>query len=102
MTWPRDEAKLARVRALMVEHDLDALVVRAPDNVLYLTNYWSIKGYDMAVFPRLARGYAPQRRLSRVCTAKPSASKPAGQDVKIDPDMRLALSQLEFGGPAHP
>jgi Xaa-Pro aminopeptidase len=36
----------------MTEHELDALVVRAPDNVLYLTNYWPIKGYDIAVFPR--------------------------------------------------
>jgi Xaa-Pro aminopeptidase len=25
--------------------------VRAPDNVLYLTNYWSMKGYDAVVFP---------------------------------------------------
>ena len=52
MTWPRDDAKLARVRALMGEHDLDALVVRAPDNVLYLTNFWGMKGYDAVVFPR--------------------------------------------------
>ena len=52
MTWPRDDAKLERVRALMAEQELDALVVRAPDNVLYLTNYWPIKGYDVAVFPR--------------------------------------------------
>jgi Xaa-Pro dipeptidase len=52
MTWPRDDAKLDRVRAAMAEQDLDALVVRAPDNVLYLTNYWSMKGYDVAVFPR--------------------------------------------------
>jgi Xaa-Pro aminopeptidase len=27
-------------------------VVRAPDNVLYLTNYWTMKGYDLAIFPR--------------------------------------------------
>src|SRR2546425_8611690 len=52
MTWPRDETKLARVRALMAEEDLDALVVRAPDNVLYLTNFWGMKGFDAAVFPR--------------------------------------------------
>jgi Xaa-Pro aminopeptidase len=52
MSWPRDEAKLARVRALMAEHELDALVVRAPDNVLYLTNFWGMKGYDACVFPR--------------------------------------------------
>jgi Xaa-Pro aminopeptidase len=52
MPWPRDEAKLVRVRALMEEEGLDALVVRAPDNVLYLTNFWGMKGYDACVFPR--------------------------------------------------
>ena len=52
MTWDRDDAKLDRVRALMAERDLDALVVRAPDNVLYLTNFWGMKGYDACVFPR--------------------------------------------------
>ncbi len=52
MAWPRDDAKLERVRALMGEHGLDALVVRAPDNVLYLTNFWGMKGYDACVFPR--------------------------------------------------
>jgi len=52
MSWPRDDAKLDRVRALMGEQQLDALVVRAPDNVLYLTNFWGMKGYDAVVFPR--------------------------------------------------
>jgi len=52
MTWPRDEAKLDRVRSLMAERGLDVLVVRAPDNVLYLTNFWGMKGYDACVFPR--------------------------------------------------
>ena len=52
MSWSRDDAKLERVRALMAERDLDALVVRAPDNVLYLTNFWGMKGYDACVFPR--------------------------------------------------
>ena len=50
--WECDDAKLDRVRALMAERELDALVVRAPDNVLYLTNFWSMKGYDACVFPR--------------------------------------------------
>jgi Xaa-Pro aminopeptidase len=50
-TWPRDDAKLDRVRALMAEQELDALVVRAPDNVLYLSNFWGMKGYDAVVFP---------------------------------------------------
>ena len=52
MGWPRDDAKLERVRALMAEEDFDALVVRAPDNVLYLSNFWGMKGYDAVVFPR--------------------------------------------------
>ncbi len=52
MAWPRDEVKLGRVRALMEEEGLDALVVRAPDNVLYLTNFWGMKGYEAVVFPR--------------------------------------------------
>ena len=52
MSWPRDDAKLERVRALMAERELDALVVRAPDAILYLTNFWGMKGYDACVFPR--------------------------------------------------
>src|SRR6476659_1873311 len=52
MAWPGDDAKRDRVRALMAEAELDALVVRAPDNVLYLTNFWGMKGYDACVFPR--------------------------------------------------
>ncbi|HEY3576876.1 MAG TPA: Xaa-Pro peptidase family protein [Gaiellaceae bacterium] len=52
MTWARDDAKLERVRELMTEAELDALVVRAPDNVLYLTNFWGMKGYDACIFPR--------------------------------------------------
>src|SRR5213075_2170567 len=52
MSWPIDKTKLERVQQFMAQHDLDALVVRAPDNVLYLTNYWCMKGYDAVVFPR--------------------------------------------------
>ncbi|HSB37910.1 MAG TPA: Xaa-Pro peptidase family protein [Gaiellaceae bacterium] len=52
MSWPLDDARLERVRALMADEGLDALVVRAPDNVLYLTNFWGMKGYEAAVFPR--------------------------------------------------
>jgi Xaa-Pro aminopeptidase len=52
LSWPRDDAKLARVRSLMADEDVDALVVRAPDNVLYLSNFLPMKGYDIVVFPR--------------------------------------------------
>jgi Xaa-Pro aminopeptidase len=52
VSWALDAAKLDRVRGAMAEQELDALVVRAPDNVLYLTNFWGMKGYDACVFPR--------------------------------------------------
>jgi len=52
MGWPKDESKLNRVRTLMKDQSISALVVRAPDNVLYLTNYWCMKGYDAVVFPQ--------------------------------------------------
>ena len=52
MSRPVDSPRLERVRALMAEDGIDALVVRAPDNVLYLTNFWGMKGYDACVFPR--------------------------------------------------
>src|SRR6201997_3844746 len=52
MAGPFDKSKLDRVRTLMKDQDVSALVVRAPDNVLYLTNYWCMKGYDAVVFPR--------------------------------------------------
>jgi Xaa-Pro aminopeptidase len=51
VSWPRDDAKLDRVRRLMADEDVDALVVRAPDNVLYLSNFWGMKGYEAVVFP---------------------------------------------------
>ena len=52
MPWPRDDAKLDRVRALMADRGIDAIVARAPDNVVYLTSFWGMKGYDAVVFPR--------------------------------------------------
>ena len=73
MAWVHDDAKLDRVRTLMGERELDALVARAPDNVLYLTNFWGMKGYDAVVFPRegeprlvLPRGLGRRRGANRV------------------------------------
>ncbi len=51
MAWPADKIKLDRVRSLMKDQGLTALVCRAPDNVVYLTNYWCMKGYDAVIFP---------------------------------------------------
>jgi len=51
MPYLIDTPKLARVRAMMKEQGLTALVCRAPDNIVYLANYWCMKGYDAVVFP---------------------------------------------------
>ena len=42
MSWPPDDAKLERVRGLMAEQGINAIVARAPDNVLYLTGFWGM------------------------------------------------------------
>ena len=54
MPWLVDKSKLDRVRALMKDQNLTALVARAPDNIVYLTSYWCMKGYDAVVFPAKA------------------------------------------------
>ncbi len=44
MPYPIDTAKLTRVRTMMKDQGLTALVCRAPDNLVYLANYWCMKG----------------------------------------------------------
>jgi Xaa-Pro aminopeptidase len=51
MAWPVDRKKLDRFRSMMADEELDAVVVRAPDNIVYLDSYWCMKGYDVLVFP---------------------------------------------------
>ena len=63
MSWRRDEPKLARVRKLLAEEDVDALVVRAPDNVLYLSNFLPMKGYDAVVSWQEGHGEPARPRL---------------------------------------
>jgi Xaa-Pro aminopeptidase len=127
VSWERDDAKLERVRALMAEHDLDALVVRAPDNVLYLTNFWGMKGYDACVFPRegepvlltieaseddaartawttdvrFVKGYAPDDPRpvpARTLDAALAAAKPYG-NVGIELSMGTQASDRMVGEP---
>jgi Xaa-Pro aminopeptidase len=51
MGWPVDREKLDRFQSLMAAEELDAVVVRAPDNIVYLNSYWCMKGYDALVMP---------------------------------------------------
>ena len=95
MTWARDDVKLDRVRTLMGQHDLDALVVRAPDNVLYLSNYWCMKGYDIVVFPREGEPILivlePQEEDARATAWTPDVRLFAGYD-ESDPRPPTARS----------
>ena len=92
MSWPRDDAKLDRVRALMRERGLEALVVRAPDNVLYLTNFWGMKGYDAVVVPRAG---APTRlcREARAAAAEMGASNVEFVEAEAE---RLPFADASF------
>ncbi len=72
MPFPIDQEKWNRVRHAMAEQDVSALVVRAPDNILYLTDYWTMKGYDIAIFR--AKAIPPCSSSSRSFT-KPSAPR---------------------------
>ncbi len=50
MMHPVDTEKLDRVRLRLAALNLDALVVRAPDNILYLTDYWCMKATTLPSF----------------------------------------------------
>ena len=88
MSWPRDDAKLDRVRALMEERGLDAIVARTPDNVLYLTNFWGMKGYDACVFP-----LDGEPVLVCLEASEEDAARPHGRG-------RAAVPRLSAGRPA--
>lgn len=47
----RDKIKLNRVREAMREQRLDALVLRIPENVTYLSGAWCGRGLTYIVFP---------------------------------------------------
>jgi Xaa-Pro aminopeptidase len=47
----RDEPKLRRVREMMRARNLAALVLRLPENVTYLSDFWCGRGLTYLVFP---------------------------------------------------
>ena len=46
-----NEERISRVRAALVDKQLDALVVRLPENVLFLSGFWPMCGWTFLVFP---------------------------------------------------
>jgi Xaa-Pro dipeptidase len=47
-----ERERIARLQKKMAEAQLDALVCRLPENVVYLTDYWPHHGFSFAVLPR--------------------------------------------------
>ena len=88
MSFPRDDARLTRVRALMAERELDALVVRTPDNIVYLTNFWGMKGYDACVFPREGEPVL----ICLEASAEDAARTAWTTDVRLFPGLRRGRS----------
>ena len=55
MTDPR--ARIRRLQASMDQHDLDAVICRLPENVVFLTEHWPIHGVSIAVLEREGRAH---------------------------------------------
>jgi Xaa-Pro aminopeptidase len=47
-----ERERIERLQKKMVEAELDALVCRLPENVVYLTDYWPHHGFSFAILPR--------------------------------------------------
>lgn len=50
-----DHERLRRVRQVMERENLDALVCRLPENVLFLSGHWPLLGWSWLWFPREGR-----------------------------------------------
>src|ERR1043166_273042 len=90
----------------MAEEGLDALVVRAPDNVLYLTNFWSMKGYEAVVFPREGEPVLICLEASAEDAARTAWTEDvrflrgyADDDPRPPPARTIALAQAAAPGP---
>jgi Xaa-Pro dipeptidase len=47
-----EKQRLERLQNLMAKEDLAAVICRLPENVVYLTDYWPIHGFSVAVLTR--------------------------------------------------
>ena len=89
VSWPRDDAKLERVRALMASDGLDALVVRAPGQRPLPDELLGHEGLRRLRLP--ARG--------RACPDLPRGLRGGRRAHRLD-ERRPALRRLRRGRPA--
>jgi len=46
-----EPGRLSRIRRAMEEEGIDVLICRNPENVLYVSGYWPVTGWSLAVLP---------------------------------------------------
>ena len=58
-----EPGRLSRIRRAMEEEGIDVLICRNPENVLYVSGYWPVTGWSLAVLPLdgepTLNGYSP-------------------------------------------
>ena len=74
-----NEERIRSVRERMAEERLDALVVRLPENVLFLSGYWPLNGISYLNFPLEGRP---------VCVVPDNESSEAAADI-WDAELRM-------------
>lgn len=52
IVYSKDDEKIAKIKESMDKHVVDVLLLRLPENVLYLSGYWPFFGASYLIFPR--------------------------------------------------
>lgn len=52
MIMPVDNERISRIKKALAEKDIDALVCRLPENVLFLSGWWPLTGTSWVIFTR--------------------------------------------------
>jgi Xaa-Pro dipeptidase len=99
----RDEKKLSRVREEMRKENLDALVLRVPENVTYLSGAWCGRGLSYLIFPlqeepvfiHPAGETVPSTWVSDMRFYRPETFEHLGSSLDVGTDyVRKAMSDL--------
>ena len=56
----KDRLRVQRLQELMIQADVQALICRLPENVVYISDYWPVHGISVVV---LAQGGLPETDL---------------------------------------
>jgi len=97
-----DSVRLERLRQRMKESQVDALICRLPENVVYLTDYWPHHGFSVAVMPKEGKPilFVPEIE-GEYADPEWAEVKTFGWGLLKDADLyhnyRTLLTELDFG-----